>query len=1300
MTVLVHRPTRSTVPAPTPEPETLAAPPPLVDNAGSTPLQFLLPLVGAMSSVVMMVVMRNGQPLFLLIAGVVFVLAVVAGLGFALSSRGRKTAEQAAQRARYLDYLEKVRRDLQQRTDEARDAAALLHPDPAALPGLIRDPGRLWERRRRDQDFLRVRAGTGDAPWFSLTVPPAESPVQPQDPYLLAEVTAVVDRFGTIPAMPVTVDLGDAHEVAVVGDRDAGVALVRALVLQLAAVHSPEDLHLALAVAPERVADWAGFDRLPHAQDTELFDGPVPARRVAQSMAALGQVLGQGLTDRLQQAHSSRRTGSTAAAPPRLLVVADEHGRHASGLPGTGASYADLGVTVIHLLADRLDEPTEVDLRITVHHDVATIETRPGTPERTSVAVTPDALGSADFAGTARAMAALRLSQLASREEEAETVMDLAALLGVERPQDIDVERLWRPRGPAEFLRVPFGVDDHGNRVHLDLKESAQFGMGPHGICIGATGSGKSEMLRTLILSLAMAHPPEDLSMILVDYKGGAAFAPFAGLPHLAGLIDNLADDPQLTTRARASIQGEVVRRQQQLKDAGSSPSITHYRQLREDRPELPPMPHLFVVIDEFGELLTAEPDFIDLFLQIGRIGRSIGVHLLLSSQRIESGKLRGLDTYLSYRLGLRTFSESESNVVLNTPDAFHLPAMPGYGYLKVDTSVYTRFRSGYVSGPAQQATRGPVLDTGPRPLVLPSFNGIRVDADAPADQPLELRRPDTGVTFVEASVAELRDDDRLTRPVWLPPLPERLALGSLISDELRLPPLTAVLGLTDDPATQSQRPLTVDLTRTGGHLVIVGAPQTGRSTMLRTLAVSLCLTRTPREVALYGMDLTGGGLQRLEEFPHVGGVVTRGNRDRLRRLLEELSVMLVQREAVFKERGIDSLAQLRTLHAQGRLNELPAADIVLLVDGFGALRSDFEELEDLFVDIMQRASSYGIHLVLTMTRFNELRLAHQALFGNKIELRLNDPADSTIDRKLSAVLPKDGPGRVLLAEKNLAQIALPVLDEVPDEEVADELQRLAGQAARSWSGPAAAPIRLLPLELSPDELPDRFDEPDAVPIGLRQDTMEPALWNFLGEDQHLVVFGDTKCGKTSLLRTLAAGLMDRFTPEELAIAVIDIRGHVPSIIGDEYLAAHARNAQQARGLASSIAAELEQRPNRTPEEQGRSPRVVVLVDDYDIVGAGGTDPLGPLLPYLPSARDLGLHLIITRPVAGASRAMYDRVLQVTRDTGGSLLLMSGERSEGQIAPRIYAERFPPGRGRFVRRGERPHIVQAALPPQ
>ena len=176
--------------------------------------------------------------------------------------------------------------------------------------------------------------------------------------------------------------------------------------------------------------------------------------------------------------------------------------------------------------------------------------------------------------------------------------------------------------------------------------------------------------------------------------------------------------------------------------------------------------------------------------------------------------------------------------------------------------------------------------------------------------------------------------------------------------------------------------------------------------------------------------------------------------------------------------------------------------------------------------------------------------------------------------------------------------------------------------------------------------------------------------------------------------------MIERYTSEELAIAVIDTRGHVPSVIPDDYLAAHARSAGQAQGMCASIAAEMEQRQDRTPEENESAPRVLVLVDDFDIVSAGNLEVLGPLLPYLPSARDLGLHIVLTRPMAGSSRALFGRTMQTIRDTGGSMLLMSGERGEGQIINRIYPERFPPGRGRYVRRGENPHVIQLAQLPE
>lgn len=1301
---LFHRPTRITTPVEAPPEEVLAAPPPIVEEQQGPPIQMLLPIVGAMTSVIMMVVLRNGQPLFLVLAGVMFLVAVVGGVGFALSSRGRAARQARFRRGLYLDYLERFRERLRERAQQAKEAALLLDPEPAALASIVRDPARLWERRRGDADALAVRVGTAPVPWFDIAIPDASSPTEPADPILVEEAALIVKTYAKVEGMPLRARLRDAGVVSIIGDREQTLPAVRALLLQLATHHSPDDLQLAAAFAPDRAAEWRGFDLLPHTHDPKLFDGPVPARRIAEDGRTLVAVLGASLADRMQSATASRRAGTSERSLSRLVVVLDEHGQNAAPLPVPDRSFGmhGLGITVIHLLDDRLQEPDDVDVRIELGVEPA-LTADASTPSAMRLPFDPDAVSGGSFEAIARSLSAMRLSR-AVRSQEAEDVeaFDITELLGFERLDDLRPDKVWKPRRPNDFLRVPFAVDDGGRPVHLDLKESAQLGMGPHGICVGATGSGKSEMLRTLILALAIGHPPEDLSMILVDYKGGAAFAPFAPLPHLAGLIDNLADDPQLTTRARASLQGEVVRRQQMLKDADSAPNITHYRQMRAENPAMPPMPHLFVVIDEFGELLTAEPDFVDLFLQIGRIGRSIGVHLLLSSQRIEAGKLRGLDTYLSYRLGLRTFSEGESQVVLSTPDAFHLPALPGYGFLKVDTSVYQRFRAGYVSGPIRsEPVRRSPDDDEPGRLVyaLPTYNGIEGDEEAGevGSAAASLQPIDTGRHLVDEAVERLRSDDRTVAPVWVAPLPTRLALGQVLDGaDLGASALDVVIGLEDRPEQQAQDPWRLDLTRAGGHVWIVGAPGSGRSTLLRTIGTSLALTKTPREVAIYGMDLTGGGLRRLEHFPHVGGVATRGDRGRLRRLLEELAGMVARREQLFKEQGIDSMAQLRTMHAAGRVPGLDSADIVLLVDGYGSLRQDFDELDDAFTQLMARAASHGVHLILAMTRSSELRMAHQSLFGTRIELHLNDPADSVIDRKLSKTISKDAKGRALTDRMTLAQVALPTLELVDDEEVADALEALGRRTRESWSGPAAAPIRLLPLLLDPDSLPDAFDEPDTVPLGLRQDTMTHASWDLLDDDQHLIVMGDAKSGKSTVLRLIAHQLVDRFSPEELAIAIIDTRGHVPEGIPDGYLAAHAKSVSQAQGLATSIAAELAQRQSRSAAERASAPRIVLLVDDYDIVSAGGTEPLAPLLQHLPAARDLRFHLVIARPIAGASRALYSSTMQMARDTGGSMLLLSGDRAEGQILPRLYPERFPPGRGRFARRGVPPFVVQVA----
>ncbi|UFQ15325.1 MULTISPECIES: type VII secretion protein EccCa [Streptomyces] len=1322
---LIHRPARSTRPLDT-TPERIIEPPPnLPEGKMGNAATALLPMAGVMGSVVMMTVIRNSQ--FAAVGAIVLVFALLGAVALFLSQRGKAQRTRRAQRERYLEYVEEQREELGAVERELRRRARVLNPPPTALYDLVRDPARLWERRRLDADFLRVRLGTGDVPVQRLEIGQnsGSGVLTPPDPFMLNEARALQHRFITATDFPLMAPLDRAGNVSVIGEREDVLRVARALLIQAAVTHAPDDVSIALGVPGERLDEWEWTKWLPHVLDTLRDDGPVAARRIAPSLDQLARQCAPDLRRRSSYAAEVRRGLADRNAlrmNDRLLVVSDCHGSTAAELPrpDTAVDLTGMGVTVLHLLEQQVHEPDQVSVRITVDGEKVTVEDL-RTPDATPGHGTTDAVSIPGAEGLARMLAPLRLSaESAAEGTPISGPVDFPTLLGIDDPAALDLKRLWAPRGERDFLRVPIGLNDRHEPVLLDLKESSELGMGPHGLCVGATGSGKSELLRTLVLALVATHSPEDLALVLVDYKGGATFAPFTQLPHVAGVITNLENQAGLVERVHTSLAGEVKRRQQVLKDAGNVADIGHYAALRAKHPELDleALPHLFVVIDEFGELLTAKPDFIDLFLSIGRIGRSIGVHLLLSSQRIESGKLKGLETYLSYRLGLRTFSADESRTVLDTVDAFQLPPLPGFGYLKVDTSTYERFKAGYVSG----AHRGPALtgqsDHESLAWLYPTYNtGQAPQADAPAEP--AMRERETGPTVLSAMVDQLCTAAPPVRRIWLPPLPDALTLDQAAGpvqaserglhlarrgdDAMRVP-----LGVLDDPAKQWQEPWFLDLTVAGGHTAVIGGPQSGKTTLLRTLALSLSLTHTPADVAVYGLDLVGGGLSALAGLPHVGGIAGRADHERAARTVAEVRAQLALREELFREYGIDSVDQLRRLRARGRLTELGSTDIVLLIDGFGALRDEFSELDDTVADLLKRGSGYGIHIVAGMLRWNDVRIATQSMFGSRVELRLNDPSDSSVDRKLSETLTADTPGRVLTDAKLFAQTALPRVDGRPATgDLGPSLESAARTLRASWHGELAAPVRVLPTMLPAAKLPSPTAEPSRLPLGVDQDALAPAHLDLFGSDQHLLVLGDNECGKTNLLKLITQQLIDRHGDKDLVFGVFDPRRGLRGTVPEPYRGGYAHNAKLAAALATGIAGELEKRlpetadPDTIADGPGfTGPRIVILVDDYDILTTAGQQPLAPFLPYVSSAQDIGLHFVITRRVAGASRALYEPFLTTLRETGATALLMTGDRTEGQLFPGLYACAQPPGRGTLVRRGRRHQLIQTALAPE
>jgi DNA segregation ATPase FtsK/SpoIIIE, S-DNA-T family len=1338
---LVHRPARVPPPDVPLEPVDLIPPPPAGDGASGLGgvMQVMLPLLGGTGSLVMIVANRN--PLMLIAGGIMLAAMVLGGVVAFIAQRTGSRRRVAVARSRYLDHLAGTRQALAAAAAAQRQAAEVRHPGPDQLPDLIRNQARLWERRRHHPDFLVVRIGSG-TDQLSRPVPqPATNPMAPPDPLVAASLQRLLEQSRTVEAMPLAVPLFGS--VSLVGPGSATRAVLRTLLTQLAALHAPDDVRLGLCVGRQ---GWPEFDWvkwLPHLLDPAGFDGPVARRLAARSTPELSELLSSELTRRGKFLAQQRRSGvpGRVVPSPRLVLVADQltaAGATPLSLLPDEVTPQELGLVVVTVVEQREAEPAHVDVRVSVgpDHGLLVEDLRPPPASAAGAAehqlrriVAGATRGRLDQVTTERAvqiarqLAPLRLVEDAALEAPLEATIELAGLVGVPDAGSYDIGALWSPRPLPEFLRVPFGLGAAGQRIFLDLKEAAQNGMGPHGLCVGATGSGKSEVLRTLVLTLAMTHPPHRLSFVLVDYKGGATFAGLESLPHTAAMVSNLSDDAGLVDRLADAIRGEINRRQQLLLDAGSLPNTTVYNARRDSGQDLPPLPNLLVVIDEFGEMLTAKPDFIELFLQIGRIGRSIGVHLLLASQRLEEGRLRGLESYLSYRLGLRTFNAAESRAVLGVPDAFEkLPSLPGSGFLKVDTTVFERFKAAYVSGTYRPAAadQAPV-ELPPRPMPYGLFNDTaywlaqQAASTAPTAAPADDQFAPTTLDVV---VGRLRQAARQVQQIWLPPLPAalplNLVLGELTADSGhgltvaaagRRGRLRTPLGLLDKPAEQWQGPCELDLSGGGGHVAIMGAPQSGKTGALRALVAGAALTHTPLDVAFYCLDL-GGGLAALAALPHVGGVAGRRDPDRVRRTVAEVAGHLAEREQLFAELGIDSVDSMRATHRAGRLPQLPVADVFLVIDNWATFKEDFEDLTDIVQEIGGRGLGYGVHLILTTGRWADLRLSMQAVIGARIELRLNDPMDSTISRKAVENIRADTPGRCVTDGGLTVQLCLPRIDGSANVSTTQEgLEVLVKAVNEAWPGNPAPEIRMLPTRVDHAALRRAHPQTPAVLLGVDEAELRPVILDLFGADQHLLVFGDAESGKTSLAQLIVRELTEHYTEEQVVFAVFDVRRTLLDVVPEPYLGGYAGTPAVAAGLAAGMANQaLKERlpPDNVTRAQlrdrswWRGPEIVVLADDYDLLTSGGPGPLAPFLEYLPQARDLGLHLVLLRRSGGANRAIHEPLIQRLRELGATGLLLSGDRQEGQLWPGAYLSIQPPGRGQLIRRGRKATRLQLA----
>ncbi|WOC11323.1 type VII secretion protein EccCa [Gordonia sp. MP11Mi] len=1268
--------------APPPGDLSLASPPELARAVPQNMLLRLMPavMVIAVIGMISMMAVTGGRTAFANPLFLMFPLMMVMSMVGMVASGGRggpaRAAEVNEDRKDYLRHLATLRDTADEAAAVQRADADRDHPDPRALPSLI-GTARMWERRPSDDDFGDVRIGLGAHRLAGDLTPPETAPVENVEPVSAVALRRFVQARSAVPGLATALALRGFPAVSVSGPHDDVHALLRSMVCLLAVQHGPDHLGVAAVVADPIAPQWDWIKWLPHVGHPDRMDGLGPTRMIYRSLAGFEADLADHLADRGRFS----RTDPSPGLRHLLVIVGDgamtgdEELMLGAGLDGV--TVLELGETADSLAARR-------GLSLIVDGDRLSARTAAGV-EEFAVA---DACGLATAETIARRLARYRPASFGALADLdiPTTAPDpgLPGLLGVPDAGRFDPSLAWRGRRGAQRLRVPIGYTTDGTPIDLDLKESAHGGMGPHGLCVGATGSGKSELLRTLVLGLMATHSPDELNLVLVDFKGGATFLGLESSNHVAAVITNLEHELEMVDRMADALSGELHRRQELLRAAGNFANVTDYERARTAGAELAPLPALVVVVDEFSELLAQKPDFAELFVAIGRLGRSLHIHLLLASQRLEEGRLRGLDSHLSYRIGLKTFSANESRTVLGVPDAYHLPSEPGAAYLKCDSSTPVRFRTSYVSGPytppaEDAATEG----RGPAGVVRVWNADTVVRLPADDDEQAERETDAMAPTVLATLVGRIDGHGSRPHPVWLPPLEPQIGLDTVVAETGGSPGrLRTVLGIVDRPYDQRRDPLLIDLSGASGHAAIVGGPRSGKSTAICTLIAGLALGHAPAEVSVYCLDFGGGALAAIAGLPHVGGVAPRNRPDAVRRTVAEVTGVLTAREASASDGPADGYG-----------------DVFLVIDGFGVLRNEFEELEEQVTDLVARGLAYGIHVLVAAARWADIRPSVKDLLGTRIELKLGDALDSEMDRRCAASVPADKPGRGITADGLHLLIASPTVDGSTTD-LADEI--VARYPAQRAPAVRTLTTRLTPADFADHELPTG---PGQVAIGLGEAELAPFVVDFARE-AHLLVFGDAESGKTNTLRVLVRGLVASGQATDVKVVLVDYRRTLLGTVTGDHLAGYATStrtaapmmAQLAEFLTARLPADDASADDLADHNWWTGPDVYLVIDDYDLVTSPAGNPLAPIADLLGHARDIGLRVILARRSGGIGRALFDPFIARMRDLSCDVFLMAGDPDEGYIVGRHRMHKLAVGRGEYVSRSRRAEAVQVLAP--
>ncbi|CNW51024.1 FtsK/SpoIIIE family protein [Mycobacterium tuberculosis] len=1129
-------------------------------------------------------------PLFMMVG---IMMMMFRGMGGGQQQMSRPKLD--AMRAQFMLMLDMLRETAQESADSMDANYRWFHPAPNTLAAAVGSP-RMWERKPdgKDLNFGVVRVGVGmtrpEVTWGEPQNMPTDIELEPVTGKALQEFGRYQSVVYNLPKM---VSLLVEPWYALVGEREQVLGLMRAIICQLAFSHGPD--HVQMIVVSSDLDQWDWVKWLPHFGDSRRHDAAGNARMVYTSVREFAAEQAELFAGR--GSFTPRHASSSAQTPtPHTVIIADvddpqwEYVISAEGVDGV--TFFDL--TGSSMWTDIPERKLQFDKTGVIEALPRDRDTWMVIDDKAWFFALTDQVSIAEAEEFAQKLAQWRLAE--AYEEIGQRVAhigarDILSYYGIDNPGNIDFDSLWASRTDTmgrSRLRAPFGNrSDNGELLFLDMKSLDEGGDGPHGVMSGTTGSGKSTLVRTVIESLMLSHPPEELQFVLADLKGGSAVKPFAGVPHVSRIITDLEEDQALMERFLDALWGEIARRKAICDSAGVDDAKEYNSvraRMRARGQDMAPLPMLVVVIDEFYEWFRIMPTAVDVLDSIGRQGRAYWIHLMMASQTIES-RAEKLMENMGYRLVLKARTAGAAQAA-GVPNAVNLPAQAGLGYFRKSLEDIIRFQAEFLwrdyfqPGVSIDGEEAPALvhsiDYIRPQLFTNSFTPLEVSVGGPDIEPVVAQPNGEVLESDDIEGGEDEDEEGVRTPkvgtviidqlrkikfepyrLWQPPLTQPVAIDDLVNRFLGRPwhkeygsacNLVFPIGIIDRPYKHDQPPWTVDTSGPGANVLILGAGGSGKTTALQTLICSAALTHTPQQVQFYCLAYSSTALTTVSRIPHVGEVAGPTDPYGVRRTVAELLALVRERKRSFLECGIASMEMFRRRKFGGEAGPVPDdgfGDVYLVIDNYRALAEENEVLIEQVNVIINQGPSFGVHVVVTADRESELRPPVRSGFGSRIELRLAAVEDAKLVRSRFAKDVPVKPGRGMVAVNYVrldsdpqaglhTLVARPALGSTPDNVF--ECDSVVAAVSRLTSA-QAPPVRRLPARFGVEQVRELASRDTRQGVGaggiawaISELDLAPVYLNF-AENSHLMVTGRRECGRTTTLATIMSEIGRLYAP-------------------------------------------------------------------------------------------------------------------------------------------------------------------------